>query len=88
MTGSSAGAGASASTRPKLLGIYTAWRLRAYGGAIAVLYAAPLVFGYRHGAVAGKRPGGRPSRIFPAVGRAALLGEAAGGAVLVGSDDG
>jgi hypothetical protein len=41
------GGGQPAAPRP--LGIFRAWRLRAYGGAIAVLYAALLVFGYRHG---------------------------------------
>ena len=80
MTGSSAGAGASASTSPKLLGIYTAWRLRAYGGAIAVLYVALLVFGYRHGLWPANGKGVPTFSDFAdtwAVGRAALHGHAA-----------
>jgi Glycosyltransferase family 87 len=70
----------SARDGPRLLGIFLAWRLRAYGGAIALLYVLLLGFGYRHGLwpVDGK---GVP--IFTdfsdtwAVGHAALHGHAA-----------
>ncbi len=74
------GMGGGQPAAPRLLGIFKAWRLRAYGGAIAVLYAALLVFGYRHGLWPAN---GKGVPIFSdfadtwAVGRAALHGHAA-----------
>ncbi len=65
---------------PLLLGIFKAWRLRAYGGAIAALYAALLCFGYRHGLWPVNGRGWPTFSDFTdtwAVGRTALLGHAA-----------
>jgi hypothetical protein len=44
-----AAAGAADRTRPRLLGIFAAWRLRTYGLAVAALYAALVCYGYRRG---------------------------------------
>jgi arabinofuranan 3-O-arabinosyltransferase len=46
----SSGAGLQADPKPvRLLGIFRAWRLRTYGGAVAALYVALLVYGYWKG---------------------------------------
>jgi hypothetical protein len=42
-------AGAAEGVDPTLLGIFAAWRLRAYGLAVAALYAALVGYGYRRG---------------------------------------